>query len=191
MITRRRFLRATAVASGLGLGVGGYTWRWEPHWVEIVERSLPVANLPERLQGVRVVQLSDLHIGPQVEDAYLMRSGFWPGTPTGGNASRHFFRRHCCRFKIGDIPPASSRFPEGARCTSIAALGIYCVCDSTCGLRSRCFTWIGCDRDSPNFVIPEGCQLVAGGRARHERHHRNHVTKRNARRRCASPGRSL
>ena len=73
MITRRRFLRATAVASGLGLGVGGYTWRWEPHWVEVVERSLPVANLPERLQGARLVQLSDLHIGPQVEDAYLIQ----------------------------------------------------------------------------------------------------------------------
>jgi predicted MPP superfamily phosphohydrolase len=40
--------------------------------VEIVERSLPVANLPERLKGARLVQLSDLHIGPQVEDAYLI-----------------------------------------------------------------------------------------------------------------------
>jgi hypothetical protein len=72
MITRRRFLRATAIASGLGLGVGVYTWRWEPHWVEVVERRLPVAHLPERLKGARLVQLSDLHIGPQVEDSYLI-----------------------------------------------------------------------------------------------------------------------
>lgn len=73
MITRRQFLRATAVASGLGLGVGVYTWRWEPHWVEVVEHRLPVAHLPDRLKGVRLVQLSDLHIGPRVEDAYLMQ----------------------------------------------------------------------------------------------------------------------
>jgi hypothetical protein len=41
--------------------------------VEVVERSLPVVNLPERLKGARLVQLSDLHIGPQVEDAYLIQ----------------------------------------------------------------------------------------------------------------------
>ena len=72
MITRRRFLQATAAASGLGLGVGLYTWRWEPHWVQTVERRLPVAQLPGQLIGARLVQLSDLHIGPQVDDEYLM-----------------------------------------------------------------------------------------------------------------------
>jgi len=56
------------------LGVGLYTWRWEPHWLEVVERPLPVANLPDRLRGNRMVQLSDLHIGPQVDDGYLLRS---------------------------------------------------------------------------------------------------------------------
>jgi predicted MPP superfamily phosphohydrolase len=74
MITRRRFLRASAVAAGLGVGVGLYTWRWEPHWLEVVERPLRVANLPERLVGARLAQLSDLHIGPQVDDSYLVRA---------------------------------------------------------------------------------------------------------------------
>ena len=73
MITKRRFLRASAVTAGIGLGLGLYTWRVEPHWVEVVERPLQVANLPEHLAGTRLVQLSDLHIGPRVDDAYLLR----------------------------------------------------------------------------------------------------------------------
>lgn len=52
--------------------MGLYTWRWEPHWLEIVERALAIANLPDQLVGARLVQLSDLHIGPQVADSYLI-----------------------------------------------------------------------------------------------------------------------
>jgi len=74
MITRRRFLRFSAAASGLGLGTGFYTWRVEPHWVEIVQRPLPIADLPDRLLGKCLAHLSDLHIGPQVDDDYLIRS---------------------------------------------------------------------------------------------------------------------
>jgi hypothetical protein len=74
-ITRRRFLRISAVAAGLGgVGIGVYTCRWEPHWLELVERQLPVAGLPDSLAGSRIVQLSDLHIGPQVDDVYLIRA---------------------------------------------------------------------------------------------------------------------
>ena len=74
MLTRRRFLRAAAVASGLGLGAGLYTWRWEPHWTEVVHRRLPVAHLPDQLVGAQLVQLSDLHIGPRVEDSHLLQT---------------------------------------------------------------------------------------------------------------------
>jgi uncharacterized protein len=72
MINRRRFLRAAGLASGFGLGIGLYTWRWEPHWVETVQRKLPVNGLPDTLKGARLVQLSDLHIGPRVDDSYLL-----------------------------------------------------------------------------------------------------------------------
>lgn len=75
MITRRKWLQAaTACIPALGCGVATYTWRWEPQWLEIVWRRLPVADLPDSLQGARLAQLSDLHIGPAVDDAYLIRT---------------------------------------------------------------------------------------------------------------------
>ena len=50
---------------------GLYTWRVEPHWLEITERDLPVGGLPASLVGKRLVQITDLHIGPQVADDYI------------------------------------------------------------------------------------------------------------------------
>jgi predicted MPP superfamily phosphohydrolase len=71
MISRRRLLLGAGASAGAGLGVLGYTVFWEPHWVEVVRRALPIRNLPEALTGRRLVQLSDLHIGRRVSDAYL------------------------------------------------------------------------------------------------------------------------
>jgi hypothetical protein len=73
-ITRRRLLKGTAATAGLSLATGLYTWRVEPHWLQIVERSLPIANLPPVLEGARLAQLSDLHIGQQVDDSYLLNT---------------------------------------------------------------------------------------------------------------------
>jgi predicted MPP superfamily phosphohydrolase len=74
VLTRRRFLKTAALgALGLG-GAGFYAWRVEPHWVEIVRRDLSVALLPEGLAGKSLVQISDLHVGPQVDDAYLVET---------------------------------------------------------------------------------------------------------------------
>jgi len=60
------------VAGAGALSVGGYTWGVEPHWLEVVERELPVAQLPPALDGARLLQVSDLHVGPRVSDAYLV-----------------------------------------------------------------------------------------------------------------------
>jgi predicted MPP superfamily phosphohydrolase len=71
-MTRRQFLRWSA-AAGLGAaGVTTYTFEVEPHWVTVVERDLPVAGLPPALAGARLVQISDLHVGPKVSDEYLV-----------------------------------------------------------------------------------------------------------------------
>src|SRR5690606_31142846 len=48
-----------------------YTWRIEPHWVEVVKRPLPIVGLPPSMVGKRLVQLSDLHVG-STDSAYLV-----------------------------------------------------------------------------------------------------------------------
>ncbi len=71
--SRRRWLAmaAGAVAAGT-LGTGLYANRIEPHWVEIVRRELPIVDLPPAMEGRTLLQLSDLHIGPIVDDDYLI-----------------------------------------------------------------------------------------------------------------------
>ncbi len=73
-VTRRGFLRALMTVPLIGAGVGLYTWRFEPHWLEVVDRRLPIAGLPDRLVGTRLAQLSDLHVGPRVDDAYILHA---------------------------------------------------------------------------------------------------------------------
>ncbi len=68
-LTRRRFLAVAALGA---CGVGLYTWRIEPHWVEVVERDLPIAGLPHDLHDRRLVQLSDFHVGRSVDSGYLI-----------------------------------------------------------------------------------------------------------------------
>lgn len=68
---RRRWLRRMAV---LGAGVGLYAWRIEPHWVEWKRRSLAVPNLPPDWEGRSLIQLSDIHAGPFVDDAFLVEN---------------------------------------------------------------------------------------------------------------------
>jgi len=53
------------------VGVPAYAWRIEPHFVRIVRRELPIAELPGSLVGRRLVQISDLHAGPVVDEDYL------------------------------------------------------------------------------------------------------------------------
>ena len=64
--------RAAVGVAAAGVACVGYTIGLEPHWLEIVERDLPIDGLPESLHGVRLAQLSDLHIGPRVSDDYIV-----------------------------------------------------------------------------------------------------------------------
>ncbi len=54
-----------------GLGALGYAVGWEPEWLEVVHRDLPIRGLPAALDGRSLVQLSDLHIGPRVDSRYI------------------------------------------------------------------------------------------------------------------------
>jgi len=72
MISRRRFLRACAGVAVSGIGLVLYTVEIEPHWLELVRRTLPITNLPPGLQGRTLVHISDLHVGPRVADSYIL-----------------------------------------------------------------------------------------------------------------------
>lgn len=72
MMNRRRFLRLGARALAAGAALGAYS-RWiEPHWLEVTRRTLAVPALPPGLAGRSLVQISDLHTGPRVDEAYLV-----------------------------------------------------------------------------------------------------------------------
>jgi predicted MPP superfamily phosphohydrolase len=68
-VTRRHFLSAGAASAA---GVCLYTWRLEPHWLEITRRLLPIRSLPPALAGRTLVQISDVHVGPRVADDYVL-----------------------------------------------------------------------------------------------------------------------
>ena len=68
---RRTFLASTLAA---GTAAALYAWKIEPHWLEFSRHDLPVRGLPPSLEGKTVVQLSDLHVGPTVDDSYLVHT---------------------------------------------------------------------------------------------------------------------
>ena len=74
MLTRRRALKALTAAASGGAVLGLYTWRVEPHWLELTYPVLPIAGLERQLEGCTLAQISDLHVGPKVDDAYIIKS---------------------------------------------------------------------------------------------------------------------
>src|SRR5215471_5808290 len=74
MLTRRAVLRSLLLGAGGALAAGLFTWRVEPHWLEFTYPNLPVAGLPRELEGRTLAQLSDLHVGPAVDDEYIIHS---------------------------------------------------------------------------------------------------------------------
>ena len=73
VMNRRRFLgMAAAAAAGIATLVGYAHWV-EPFWLDVTTRVLPIARLPQSLDGKTLLHVSDLHIGPLVDDGYLVR----------------------------------------------------------------------------------------------------------------------
>lgn len=70
----RRVFIGTSAALVTGAGILGYTTQIEPHWLEIVERDLAIANLPASLKGARLAQISDVHACSYVDEGYITRS---------------------------------------------------------------------------------------------------------------------
>lgn len=63
---RRNFLKLAAAGAAAGLGAAALGAGWatliEPNWPAVEQIGVPLPRLPARLEGLRVAQLSDLHI---------------------------------------------------------------------------------------------------------------------------------
>lgn len=125
--TRREFLHATAWSVvGGGTAATGYAGLVEPHWEKIVRRELPVLALPDELRGLRLVQISDLHIGPTVSSEYLMTAlrraaSLGPDIVTmTGDFITH--REDNGEPQYAELARVLSEFPRG-RLATIAVLG--------------------------------------------------------------------
>lgn len=54
--------------------MGLYTWQVEPFWLEFVRRKMAIKNLPDKLIGKTLMQISDVHVGNRFDYQYLIDS---------------------------------------------------------------------------------------------------------------------
>ena len=77
-ISRRRFLKlmlGSVAAAGLSACGGvGYVTQVEPHWPALERLDVRLPGLPPHLDGFAIIQLSDLHRGPEVSAADIARA---------------------------------------------------------------------------------------------------------------------
>jgi uncharacterized protein len=67
-ITRRRFLNA-GLCGAAGLAI--YSGEIARHWVEVTEIEIPLSGLPASFDGMRIAQLSDIHLDDFTEPFFL------------------------------------------------------------------------------------------------------------------------
>ncbi|NOZ74986.1 MAG: metallophosphoesterase [FCB group bacterium] len=72
---RRIFIRDTVTFGLLGLSAGLSVWGLfeARRSASIFRISVPIENLPPGLEGLRIVQLSDIHVGPTIKRDYVQR----------------------------------------------------------------------------------------------------------------------
>jgi predicted MPP superfamily phosphohydrolase len=77
-VTRRRFLKLALVgvveAGVLTCGGFGYATAVEPNWLALERADVSLRGLPAALDGFTIVQLSDLHRGPEVTQKDIERA---------------------------------------------------------------------------------------------------------------------
>lgn len=72
---RRRFLVHSTNIGAIGLSavMAGYGLFEARRRATIEEVSIPIADLPEQFTGIRIVQFTDLHVGPTIKRAFVER----------------------------------------------------------------------------------------------------------------------
>jgi predicted MPP superfamily phosphohydrolase len=74
-LDRRRFVQAaTALAGAIPFGAGAYGFLIGRHDYRVHQIDLPVSALPRELDGLRIAQLSDIHIGTYMSAAEVRRA---------------------------------------------------------------------------------------------------------------------
>ncbi len=71
-LTRRRFLQLIAAGASTGAAGFAYVRTVEPSWVETVPVTLRLPHLAESLSGLRIAQLSDIHLSRFTAPAKLL-----------------------------------------------------------------------------------------------------------------------
>jgi hypothetical protein len=69
-ISRRRFLE---VGLGSAAALALYSGEIERHWIEVTRRDFYLRDLPASFDGMRIVQLSDIHMDDYTEPFFLRR----------------------------------------------------------------------------------------------------------------------
>jgi predicted MPP superfamily phosphohydrolase len=67
--SRRRFLKASLYGAA---GLAFYAGEIERHWIEVTERDIYLPGLPAAFDGMRIAQLSDIHMG-EFTEPFLLR----------------------------------------------------------------------------------------------------------------------
>lgn len=73
MKLRKFFFKTLLALLSLSIILLIYVWRIEPRWVEWNYITMPIKNIPDTLIGKNIVQISDIHIGEQVEENYIIK----------------------------------------------------------------------------------------------------------------------
>ena len=73
-MTRKKFLKSVLQLSVIGVFPLFYSWQIEPFWLEFTNHKMPVKNLPKALEGLTVMQISDLHVGERFDWNFLIES---------------------------------------------------------------------------------------------------------------------
>jgi len=74
-LDRRRFVQgATAFAGAIPFGTGAYGFLIGRHDYHVHQVELPLSGLPQELDGLRIAQLSDIHIGSYMSAAEVRRA---------------------------------------------------------------------------------------------------------------------
>src|SRR5437879_759909 len=74
LITRRRFFKFLAGSAALGAGTLVYATQFAPYHLTIENLTVPIPNLPFRWRNQKIIHLSDLHCGPRVDSAHIIRA---------------------------------------------------------------------------------------------------------------------